>query len=232
MRSASNWLPRYLRAGAVLLLLGLGSQTEIDEPFDIATKAAPHAPVAMIWRDLQGRIGSDLGIVARCRTQPGRCTAPGAREFLAIVKEAKAYDGLARIGHINRAVNLAIRMVVGELPFAWTSPLAALTGGVGDCKQFAVVKYAALADAGLAMDDVRLLIVQPKSKSETHAVVAVRFDRRWVILDNGTQVLADSNDLHGVYRPLYSLDYRGVRAFSNPALAAAEFVASPCATEE
>ena len=33
---------------------------------------------------------------------------------------------------------------------AWTSPFAALAAGAGDCKQYAVLKYAALQAAGFA----------------------------------------------------------------------------------
>jgi hypothetical protein len=73
--------------------------------------------------------------------------------------------GLARIGHINRAVNFSIRGIKNAPPGEWTSPLAALAEGAGDCKQHAVLKYVALRDAGFSPDSVRIVIVGDNSLS-------------------------------------------------------------------
>jgi predicted transglutaminase-like cysteine proteinase len=62
-----------------------------------------------------------------------------------MVDEAQQ-QGLARIGHINRAVNLAIRAKRQEGPLVWKSPV--LSDGECNCNGFATVKYAALGDAG------------------------------------------------------------------------------------
>jgi hypothetical protein len=71
-------------------------------------------------------------IIAQCRAQPGICASPVALRFIAIVNEAREYEGFPRIGHLNRAINLAIRAKSsGEM---WVSPLAALASEVGDCK--------------------------------------------------------------------------------------------------
>lgn len=143
-----------------------------------------------------------------------------ALQFIAVVAEGAGYEGLARIGHINRAANLALRAFDGarssDLHGKWTSPLATLAAGGGDCKQFAVLKYRALEDAGFAADDVRLVILQSRSLPETHAVVAVRNERRWLILDNRSMALVESDELLDRYIPLYTLDHRGVRQFVRP----------------
>jgi hypothetical protein len=73
--------------------------------------------------------------------------------------------GLARIGHINRAVNFSIRGIKNAPPGEWTSPLAALAEGAGDCKQHAVLKYVTLRDAGFSPDSVRIVIVGDNSLS-------------------------------------------------------------------
>jgi hypothetical protein len=54
------------------------------------------------------------------------------------------YEGRARIGHINRSVNEAI--TVARHDVTWMAPLQAM-GLPGDSKSYAVVKYAALAEA-------------------------------------------------------------------------------------
>ena len=170
-----------------------------------------------VWRKLQRQIKAEQPIVARCRAEPHTCDSRAALRFIAIVNEGKRHEGLARIGNINRAVNLSIRSANDKEPDGardeWTSPLAALAAGAGDCKQYAVVKYAALRDAGFSAGDLRLVILQMKPGRIRHAAVALRYDGRWLILDNRTLALVESRDVLGHYVPLYAFDHRGVRQF-------------------
>ena len=142
-----------------------------------------------------------------------------ALQFIAIVDEADGFKGRARIGHINRAVNFAIRAVeagaTGAARDDWTSPLQTLAAGEGDCKQYAVLKYAALQAAGFAADDLRIvIIIERRTGLAVHAVVAVRNDGRWLILDNRVLAITGAHELLDRYRPLYEFDRRGVRAFA------------------
>jgi predicted transglutaminase-like cysteine proteinase len=168
-------------------------------------------------------------VIARCRAEPDTCTSAAALQFIAIVKEGENHEGLSRIGRINRASNYSIRQLDTSNPRGvltrWTSPLDALGGGAGDCKQYAVVKYAAMREAGFAPSDVRLVILATRSIRETHAVVVVRERGRWVILDNRTLELVDSRDLRD-YLPLFALDHRGVWQFVLPP--GPSIAAGPC----
>jgi len=103
------------------------------------------------------------------------------------------HEGKARIGHINRAANLAIRTTKKYVE-QWTSPLQTLANGVGDCKQYAVLKYVALHEAGYRADRLRILVVEDKITREAHAVVAVSSDGQWMVLDNRTNVLIEGAD--------------------------------------
>jgi predicted transglutaminase-like cysteine proteinase len=212
----TRW-PRRIAAG--VLLLGLAAQADINEPFGLRTQVAPEGPVWSAWRDLQSDIHVDRRIIAQCRAEPRSCPSPAGRSFVALVEEGEQHEGLARIGYINRAVNLAIRQIniiaAGGVRTKWTSPLMALAVGAGDCKQYAVLKYAALREAGFAPDDLRIIVLTIKSLRQNHAVVAVRDGARWLVLDSRTLVLADSRKLRD-YQPLYTLDHRGVRRFVQP----------------
>jgi hypothetical protein len=95
----------------------------------------------------------------------------------------------------------------------WTSPLRALAVGVGDCKQYAVLKHAVLQEAGFAPDDLRLVVVRIKSLRNNHAVVAVRQSAHWFILDNRILPVVESSKLLDYYVPLFAPDDRGVREF-------------------
>ena len=136
--------------------------------------------------------------------------------IFAIVSDGNRYEGIARMGHINRAVNFAIRGTNNPLPEEWTSPLATLERGDGDCKQYAVLKYAALNDAGFTPDLLRIVIVEDKSLHRQHALVAVRNEGRWLLLNNHSLMLVESSEAINRYIPLNTLDHRGVREFVQP----------------
>ena len=203
----------------VVLLLGLTAQGDIDEPFGLATTALPEGPLSVIWRDLQSQMKADEGVVFQCRAQPRACPSFEAQKFIEIADEGRFYsdDGdrygdLGRIGRINRAVNLSISAINSATK--WTSPLATLAAGVGDCKQYSVLKYAALKNAGFAAEDLRIVIVQPKLEKQTHAVVTIRTGNRWLVLDNRTMIMAESKAVLDQNRPLFALDDRGVWQFT------------------
>ena len=206
------------------LLLGLTAQVDLNEPFGRPTIVSTEVSLSATWRDLQLQLQSEQRIIAQCRADPQFCTSPAALQFLAIVNAGDQYDGLARIGHINLAVNLAIRSVkASAVQTTWTSPLDALAAGFGDCKQFALLKYAALADAGFVQNDLRLVVVRIKAlKNEPHAMIAVRNQARWSILDSRSSAIVESSKLLDYYEPEFTLDHRGVRQFiqtSSPVVA-------------
>jgi predicted transglutaminase-like cysteine proteinase len=220
MVGRQTWALRICRvAVAAVLLLGLAAQAGIDEPFGLRTAPLPEGRMAAMWQALQSEMELERPVVARCRAEPDKCNSPAALRFLAIVKKGDGYDGLVRVMHINRAVNLSIRAINTAVPgynvSNWTSPLTTLTTGAGDCKQYAVLKYAALSDAGYKADDLRIVIVQIKSQQIAHAVAAVRHAGRWMILDNRTLEVVNSNELRN-YMPLLLLDHRGVREYVRP----------------
>jgi predicted transglutaminase-like cysteine proteinase len=214
------WAKWIFRTAAGLLLIGLSTQTVCGAPFGPSTKLAPEEPLAVVWQGLQSKISSEQSIVKQCRLKPRSCSSDAARRFIAIIDEGERYDGLARIGHINRAIDLAIKAINNGPQYGslskWTSPLATLARGFGDCKQYAVLKYAALNDAGFGLSSLRILIVQDKLRREQHALAAVHYKGHWIILNNLTLALVESDQVLNYYTPLYSLDHRGVKRFVQP----------------
>jgi predicted transglutaminase-like cysteine proteinase len=129
------------------------------------------------------------------------------RRLEAIAELGRAREGRARIGEINRAVNLAIRAVSDEQQFGvsdrWSAPLETIASGQGDCEDYAIVKLLALQQAGIARSDLRLVIVKDRASRNLHAVAAVRLDGRWLLLDNRFLTLVDLEQTH--YRVLAQL---------------------------
>ena len=143
--------------------------------------------MSKIWRGLQPSLHAEARVFELCRADGALCP-PAAASFLAIVDAARLQTGRARLGYINRAVNLAIRPVSDLAQYGardiWTTPLTTFASGRGDCEDYAIAKFVALREAGVAAADRRLMIVHDKRIGEDHAVVAARLDGEWLILDN------------------------------------------------
>jgi predicted transglutaminase-like cysteine proteinase len=160
------------------------------EPFGLTLSS--DGPMWVRWRSLQPAIRAEMQFLALCRSHSAICS-PAATRFLAIVNAGLARSGRARLGEINRAVNLAIRPMSDLAQYGaldvWATPLMTFSSGAGDCEDYAIAKYVALRQTGIATEDVRLVIVHDRQTGEDHAVTAARLDGRWLILDNRTMML-------------------------------------------
>jgi predicted transglutaminase-like cysteine proteinase len=191
--------------------------SRLSEPFGLDTSA-------LVTSGLQNNVQNKWGVVAkelpheheillRCRADADACP-PAAKRFLAILAKAQTRSGLARIGEINRAINLTIKWVDDMTQYGvrdlWVTPLMTFASEAGNCKHYAIAKYVALHEIGIATDDLRLVVVRDRPTNQLHAVTAVRYDGRWLILDNRTFIMAQDVDIQ-TYNPLFVLDTDGVK---------------------
>jgi predicted transglutaminase-like cysteine proteinase len=139
-----------------------------------------------------------------------------AQNLLNIVAESAGRSGVARVGLINRAVDLAISPISDEAQWGvvdhWSSPFETLQTHRGDCEDYAIVKYVALLQAGLSHNDVKIVILRNLLPKEDHAVVAARVDGQWLILDNRRLALVRDTKMVGSI-PKFVLDEDGTRRF-------------------
>jgi predicted transglutaminase-like cysteine proteinase len=204
--------------------VGTGVQSpEVTEPFGLNTVPVSNGEVLSKWIGVEADIHAENDILSRCRASVELCPA-AARRFLAIVDQGRAQTGRARIGIINRAINLAIRPMSDLAQWGvidrWSAPLVTLTTGLGDCEDYAIAKYVALKEVGMAAENVKLIIVRDLAVGGEHAVVAVRFDGHWIILDNRWLILVEDSQIRQMV-PLFVLDQSGVREFAPTMMAAA-----------
>lgn len=201
----------------VFCITAAHAQADVDEPFGLSTFPAEETAMAATWKALLVEINNDLSIVAKCREQSESCSSPAAIEFLSIAKEGERHDGPALIGHLNRAANFAIRPLdTAHVDDEWRSPLAILARSSGDCKHYAVLKYAMLRELGVSPDALKIIVVEVRSIHQLHAVLSVRAEKgRWLLLDNRTLMLIESSMALDYYDPLYELDQNGVRQFAS-----------------
>jgi predicted transglutaminase-like cysteine proteinase len=140
-----------------------------------------------------------------------------AQRLIDISAEGARRSGRARVGLINRAANLAISPVSDERQWGvadhWSDPFETLLSNRGDCEDYAIVKYAALLEAGVPTDDVKIVILKNLFPNESHAVAAARVNGDWLILDNRTLTLVRDTDLTRAI-PDFVLDHEGVRRFN------------------
>jgi predicted transglutaminase-like cysteine proteinase len=193
------------------------------EPFGLSASVLSGGGLRQKWQGVQRRLDDEMVQLALCEGDREGCVSPAALQFLAIIDAAKLRDGRARLGEINRALNLAIRPVsdlqqYGEID-VWTSPLVSLTRGGGDCEDYAIAKFVALRQAGIAPDDLRIVIMHDTIRGEDHAVAAARLDGRWLTLDNRRMAMVWDTDVRN-YRPTFVIDQHGVMKYDDAPLLA------------
>jgi predicted transglutaminase-like cysteine proteinase len=199
---------------SILLLTGLLCRAAqgADQPeSDVMARRA-----AAKWRAVLARIDSEEETLAACRANLNACS-PAARRLLQLVELGRERAGRARLGEINRAVNLTIRAASDWSQYGiddfWSAPLTTIEKGAGDCEDYAILKYLALREAGISPDDLRLLIVSYPRRRTIHALLAVHVDQEWLLLDNLTMVMVNSHEATQ-YRPLIALDYHAMTTFA------------------
>ena len=186
---------------------------EVAEPFGVTRRELGTGLLRNKWLALARKLDDDRVQLALCDGDRERCVSQAALHLLAIVDQGRMREGRARLGEINRAINLAIRPAsdlaqYGELD-VWSSPLATFDRGAGDCEDYAIAKLVALRLAGIAPSDLRLVIVHDVARDEDHAVAAARLDGRWLILDNQRMTMIQDSDARQV-RPLFVIDETGI----------------------
>jgi predicted transglutaminase-like cysteine proteinase len=159
--------------------------------------ALPEGPLSGKWRAVTQRMTAEQDILVRCRADRTSCDA-AAKKFLDLVELGRRREGRAQLGEINRAVNLAIRamsdLAQHRVEDVWSSPLETFASGAGDCEDYAIAKFAVLRELGIAEEDLRILVVREPGVPDFHAVLAVRFEQRWLVLDNRRFAMINLDD--------------------------------------
>ncbi|MBV9461740.1 MAG: transglutaminase-like cysteine peptidase [Bradyrhizobium sp.] len=193
------------------------------EPFGLTSTPVYAGGLRAKWLGVEKKLDDERVQLALCDGDREHCVSDAALKFLSIVDAGRQRDGRARLGEINRAINLSIRPMddivqYGVIDF-WSSPLVTFYHGAGDCEDYAIAKYEALRMAGIAAEDLRIIVMVDTFRHEGHAVTAARLDGHWLILDNRRTAMIEDSDLRN-YRPLFVIDGSGVNKFTDaPVLA-------------
>src|ERR1700722_15993706 len=193
------------------------------EPFGMSVSKVSAGALREKWLGVERKLDDERVQLALCDGDRERCASPAALQLLAIVDGARARDGRARLGEINRAINLAIRPMsdlaqYGEID-VWTSPLVTFAHGAGDCEDYAIAKFVALRLAGVAASDLRIVIMRDTIRGEDHAIAAARLDGHWLTLDNRRMAMVEDAQVRN-YRPTFVIDQTGIMQYVDATLLA------------
>jgi predicted transglutaminase-like cysteine proteinase len=193
------------------------------EPFGLAASPLYGGGLRAKWLGVAYKLEDERVQLALCDGDRERCASDAALKFLSIVDSGRQREGRARIGEINRAINLSIRATDdlvqhGEID-VWSSPLVTFYLGAGDCEDYAIAKYVALRMAGIAAEDLRIVVMVDTIRHEGHAVASVRLDGHWLMLDNRRMAMIEDTYIRN-YRPLFVIDDTAVMKYSDAPLLA------------
>lgn len=192
---------------------GPGADPGENQPFGVLAFRAPEGLLWVKWRGIESAMREEDDTLARCRADAQTCSREASR-FEALVAKAKALAGRAQLEAVTHAVNGMVRYLGDQAhhgtPDLWTAPLATLASGVGDCEDYAILKYRVLRDAGVSREQLRIVLLRDTGTREAHAVLAAQADGRWYILDNRRAGFYEDKALPH-YMPLFALDHEGVK---------------------
>lgn len=207
-----------LTAGTLISPGALDLIRKSAEPFGLFASQLSGGGLREKWLGVERKLDDERVQLALCDGDRARCVSPAALQFLAIVDNARAREGRARLGEINRAINLAIRPTSDMAQYGqidvWSSPLVTFATGAGDCEDYAIAKFVALRMAGVSPDDLRIVVIRDTIRGEDHAVAMARLDGHWLTLDNRRMAMVEDADVRN-YRPLFVIDDHGVMRYDD-----------------
>jgi predicted transglutaminase-like cysteine proteinase len=213
-------------AGYATVLDSIGAPraaSEPAEPFHLWTSRIFWGGLAAKWQGVAHKLDDERVQLALCDGDRENCASDAALQLLSIVEGGRQREGRARLGEINRAINLAIHPISDLAQFGqedvWSSPLVTFYRGAGDCEDYAIAKFVALRMAGIPPEDLRIVVLADTLRGEGHAVAAVRLDGHWLILDNRRMAMVEDVAFRN-YRPLFVIDQTGVMKYSDAPLLA------------
>ena len=188
-----------------------------DRPDIFGSSAMPiaHTPLDAKWRRVTVSFSSAV---------------PVSRQL----PQADGDDAMAKIQLVNSWVNRRIQFVndirsSGKSDL-WSGAAETLSRGQGDCEDYAITKLQILKAFGFSSDDLYLAVVKDTVRRADHAILVVRIDGRFVVLDNNVDRVLDAYEVAD-YRPIITYAASGkawLHGYRQPVqLASAQPAAAP-----
>jgi len=194
---------------------------DVKEPFGMDMAAAPESSSTwQQWKKILAAADVEIQKLEKCRAEKNCNVAE--EKYSAIVKEAKPKEPYPKVEFVQERINHEIHYVSDPVqwgqPDRWSLPVddedkGSLNTGVGDCEDFVLAKYMVLLDALYPYKGMRIVLVRDYFVRQDHAVLAVNYDQKWLILDNRWDRLYEDKHLKQ-FKPLMAIDAEGVHYLS------------------
>lgn len=147
-------------------------------------------------------------VINNCETEnPILCGRNRWEKFITRERDVPFTDMLNAVNHFMNQSTYIVDPVNWGIPDYWATPDEFFLKD-GDCEDYAISKYITLKRLGVDPSLMRLVILQDENLRVAHAVLAVKQDDHYMILDNQVNaILPDTKILH--YRPVYSINESG-----------------------
>lgn len=136
------------------------------------------------WRRVSHQLPAQAAAVRACLE--GDCKSAAAMRLAEFVVNGRTAERMTQLKRVQKAVNRQ-RYLEDRDQFAredlWQTPLAFVDRG-GDCEDFAIAKYFVLKLLGFSIADLRIAVLTGTERNEVHAVLLVRVQGQWHVLDN------------------------------------------------
>lgn len=131
------------------------------------------------------------------------------REAGQLAQAAIGQGATAQLAAVNSWTNSHVRYVedrelYGQADY-WADAGATLRRRAGDCEDIAIAKMQLLAAMGFDRSDMYLVVARDTARNADHAMLVVRAEGRFWLLDNNTDQVLDASQ---------SYDYRPIMSFS------------------
>lgn len=129
------------------------------------------------------------------------------KKWIVFLDGLKGKDQLTQIKAVNKFFNQSKYIQDNKnwgIKDYWASPGEFLSK-FGDCEDYGIAKYMALKYLGHDPAKMRIVAVKDLNLKIGHAILAVYYKKRIVILDNQIKIVADSRKIRH-YQPVYSIN--------------------------
>lgn len=194
------------------------AEAALPEPVAALAAAAPLSPVPPVSPDSPDVFGSTALAVAHTRLDARwrRAATPLAGGHRAVwrplVSDLRSAARLDQIERVNLWVNDRVAFTDDSdrqgRSDRWSRASDTLARGRGDCEDYAIAKMQLLRALGFADEDLYLTLVRDLVRRADHAVLVVRHEGRFLVLDNSTDALLDAGEVRD-YRPVFSFAASG-----------------------
>ncbi len=167
-----------------------------DRPDVFGSIALPvsHTPLDAKWRVASNARLSHLG------------------PWSSLIRSSSQSNRTEQLQAVNQWVNARVRFTddrrSNRSADRWSGASETLRRSRGDCEDYAIAKMKLLEVIGISRADMYLVITKDLVRRADHALLVVKVDQRFMVLDNGTDQMLDAQEVSD-YRPIFSYGANG-----------------------